>query len=89
MHFRFPLRLPGGLASVADRFASRGVTVRRGVNVLLHRVAGHDDGAFPTACRLLDTTVMLPIYPALSEDEHLRCREAAVSILPAAVAAAG
>ena len=88
MHFRFPMQLPFGLPSVADRFAERGVTVRRGVDQLLHRSIGEEDDRFPTACRLFDTTVMLPIYPALTDEEHEGCIDAAAAICPTALGVA-
>ncbi len=43
MHFRFVLTAAGGFEAAAAAFAARGVTVRRGVDALLHRQAGLSD----------------------------------------------
>lgn len=76
MHFRFVLSHRAGLDDAADRFGARGVTVRRGVDELLHRIEGQPDSRFPTACELFETTVSVPIYPALSDQEVLTCEGA-------------
>jgi UDP-4-amino-4-deoxy-L-arabinose-oxoglutarate aminotransferase len=87
MHYRYPLGVRGGLEAVADAFASDGVAVRRGVDRLLHRLAGHPDSDFPAASTHFANTVMLPIYPALTDQEHRRCCEAARRILGVAMTA--
>lgn len=85
MYFRFPLRIPDGLEGVAAGFSARGVTVRRGVDELLHRLAGLSDAAFPRAVRHYHETVSLPIYPALTDEELGRCAEAVRAILQCGV----
>lgn len=80
MHFRFPLLRAGGLATCQAAFLARGIHVRRGVDHLLHHELGLPDTAFPHACRLFASTVSLPLYPALTEDEFAACLTAAVSI---------
>ena len=85
MHFRFPLRIPDGLEGVAAGFSARGVTVRRGVDELLHRLAGLSDAAFPRAVRHYHETVLLPIYPALTDEELGRFAEAVRAILQCGV----
>jgi dTDP-4-amino-4,6-dideoxygalactose transaminase len=82
MFFRFPLRLPGGLAACQQAFAALGVQVRRGVDELLHRGMAYPDAAFPSAVAHFDTTVSLPIYPALSRAHELRCIDAVTQVLP-------
>lgn len=82
MFFRFPLRVPGGLAACQQAFAAFGVQVRQGVDVLLHRNAGQMDQSFPVAVELFETTVTLPIYPALSRSQESRCIEAITQVLP-------
>jgi dTDP-4-amino-4,6-dideoxygalactose transaminase len=76
MHFRFPISYPGGFEAAEEPFARDGVVVRRGVDELIHRLVGRPDQAFPVATHLFDTTVSVPIYPALSEDEVLACARA-------------
>jgi perosamine synthetase len=82
MFFRFPLHLPGGLPACQDDFAKFGVQVRRGVDELLHRRMGLPDTKFPNAVKHFETTVSLPIYPALTDNQVSRCIEAAKHILP-------
>lgn len=84
MHFRFVLRVARGFDYYAERFASHGVIVRRGVDELLHRVSGADERNFPIACKLFRETLSLPIYPALSEEEFSRCVAAATKVLSTA-----
>jgi len=70
MFFRFPVRVPRpGLESFAAGFLTEGIIVRRGVDELLHRRLGLHDADFPESVRHFETTLSLPIYPALS-DEH-------------------
>lgn len=81
MFFRFPLRIPHGFATCQQAFMERGIQVRKGVDYLLHRGMGRPDHAFPVAVELFDTTVSIPIYPAFSSDEELRCIEALSQVL--------
>lgn len=69
MFFRFPIKLHGGLEKYAESFYKQGVIVRRGVDKLLHRMMGLSDDAFGTACELFHTTISLPIYPAILDEE--------------------
>ena len=80
MFFRFPIKLPGGVGKYKPLFAEKGIRVSNGVDELLHRLARLPDDKFQTAVSLFDTTVSLPIYPALTDDEQDRCVEAAVEI---------
>lgn len=80
VRFRFPISLPSGLAACEAAFAAQGVTVRRGVDRLVHRDLGQPDTPFPRAVKLLETTVSLPIYPALDDDSAVRCVRAAVDV---------
>lgn len=81
MFFRFPLRVPGVVDVYQKAFADLGVQVRKGVSTLLHRSMGKADQLFPVAVRLLDATLSVPIYPALSRRQELRCIEAMVQVL--------
>lgn len=84
MFFRFPLKVRGGADAYQEQFAKRGVAIRRGVDKLLSRLRGEPDRDFRTAVMLYDTTVSLPIYPALTDAEHARCVTAAEEILASA-----
>jgi UDP-4-amino-4-deoxy-L-arabinose-oxoglutarate aminotransferase len=80
MFFRFPLHRAGGLDACQAVFAQRGVHVRRGVDLLLHRALGLDDAQFPQATAHFHTTVSLPLYPALTDARHQACVEAALAV---------
>lgn len=80
MYFRFPLNIRGGLESCQHEFLKFGIHVRRGVDLLLHRLLGYDDSRFPESVVRFDTTVSLPIYPALSQSQEMRCIEAIASV---------
>lgn len=83
MHFRFVLRIPGGVEAVAQKFAARGVVVRRGVDELLHRVRGEPDARYPQAVAQFNETVSLPIHPGMTRAEAEQVAEAAAAILGA------
>jgi UDP-4-amino-4-deoxy-L-arabinose-oxoglutarate aminotransferase len=70
--FRFPIRVSGKFQVLRQRFAEKGVHVRQGVDVLLHRIMNNPSKKFSTAERLFAETVSLPIYPALTEGEQKR-----------------
>lgn len=80
MFFRFPLLFGAGFVAAEEQFRKQGVIVRRGVDRLLHRMLGLSDEPFPNAVRLFETTVSLPIYPAL-EDHEVRIVASAAEAL--------
>lgn len=80
MFFRFPLHRAGGLDRCQNDFLQRGIHARRGVDQLLHRLVGLGDAAFPRAVAHFNSTVSLPIYPALTDPDFNRCAEAARAI---------
>ncbi|MDP2806188.1 MAG: DegT/DnrJ/EryC1/StrS family aminotransferase, partial [Gallionellaceae bacterium] len=73
MFFRFPVRMGGGIDLYHDKFLKQGIHIRRGVDALLHRYLGIDDDIFPISVSLFNTTITLPIYPALTELEESHC----------------
>lgn len=85
MYFRFPIRIIGGLDVYQDLFAEKNICVRRGVDKLLHRLGNLSDNNFPMSVELYNTTLSLPIYPALSDEEHVHCVKSAVEIFSANV----
>jgi UDP-4-amino-4-deoxy-L-arabinose-oxoglutarate aminotransferase len=87
MFFRFVLRVPS-FDAAARAFAAEGVIVRKGVDLLLHRLAGLGDERFPKSTELFETTVSLPIYPALTGRERAVCAAAAAKVLAPAPRAA-
>lgn len=74
--FRFTLRTNSAFELVQEFFSKQGVSVRRGVDVLLHRLLGLDDTLFPNAIRLYQQTVSVPFYPSLTQDEADRVKKA-------------
>lgn len=89
MYFRFPLRAGGGAERYQARFAQRGVAVRRGVDKLLHRLRGLSDTRFPRSVEHFETTVSLPIYPSLDDEQLERCTRAAREVFLASPPLAG
>lgn len=84
--FRFPLTVENmDFPRAQAAGLARGIAVRRGVDDLLHRVAGHDDAGYPGACRAFASTLSFPFYPALTESQLARVLEAAPGILQEAV----
>lgn len=84
LFFRFPVRVAGDVDALIPRFEATGVQVRRGVDALLHRPLGMDAGRFAGAERLFATTLSLPLYPALSDDEAAAVVAACRTILEVA-----
>ncbi len=80
MWYRLPLRLSGGIDVWRRHFAERGIHVRMGVDRLLHRSLDLHDDSYPAAVRHFQETVSLPLYPALTDEEHARVLDAAVEI---------
>jgi dTDP-4-amino-4,6-dideoxygalactose transaminase len=63
--FRFPV-----LTNKQNKFlASDSVQYRKGVDNLLHFETGEDGNNFPNALRDYNTTVSLPIYPSLKDED--------------------
>jgi dTDP-4-amino-4,6-dideoxygalactose transaminase len=83
MHFRFPLKIRGGTDAYQAAFKKRGIHVRKGVDCLLHRVLGAGDMLFPRSVEHYNTTLSLPIYPALTDDERAHCLTSATEIFAA------
>lgn len=77
--FRFLVNNNEPFEKVCLAFEKHGVMVRRGVDELLHRRFNIPDKQFPGAVNLFNTTLSLPIYPALTENEQIRvikaCKE--------------
>ena len=69
MLFRYTIRTLSEFEIIQNYFQKQGVSVRRGVDELLHRILGFKDESFPTASRLFKQTVSLPFYPGLKDEE--------------------
>jgi dTDP-4-amino-4,6-dideoxygalactose transaminase len=68
--FRLPFQAQGkSVTATFDCFARRGIAARHRVGQVVHREEGYPDGQFPRAIQALQSTVLLPFYPALSEAE--------------------
>ena len=66
MLFRFTLRSEQPFEAVQAAFYNQGISVRRGVDQLLHRALGLSDSAFPMAVSLYQRSVSVPFYPSLN-----------------------
>src|SRR5262245_25611552 len=67
---RLPLEVElDSTKALFDRFAEFGISARHGVDQLAHRQLGLPDDAFRNALRAFRSTVSLPFYPALTENE--------------------
>jgi dTDP-4-amino-4,6-dideoxygalactose transaminase len=62
-------------------FAEAGITARRGVDQLAHRISGLPDARFPNAVHCFDTTLSLPFYPALDEEDAQKIAATARQLL--------
>lgn len=67
--FRFILEHSGQFGDVQRFFERRGVSIRRGVDALLHRFEGHSDDSFPNAVSLYNSVFSLPFFPSLQPTE--------------------
>lgn len=75
--FRIPLRSDRAtFDEITAHFAAQGISVRRGVDQLAHRIAGESDAAYPNALACFAQTFSLPFYPALSDDDAGRIARA-------------
>ncbi len=70
MFFRFLIKTSGDFETIKASAALEGVAVRQGVDELLHqRFNVVSQEGYKNAQKLFDTTVSLPIYPALTNTE--------------------
>ena len=67
--FRFTVLVEKPFYQIQQRLLKCGISVRKGVDQLLHRIVGLSDAAFPCATELFQKTVSLPFYPSLTESE--------------------
>lgn len=67
--FRFTVLVDKPFNELQHKFCNHGISVRKGVDELLHRIVGLSDAAFPCATELFQKTVSFPFYPSLTESE--------------------
>jgi len=75
MFYRLPIKVQGGWQNHHEKFWARGVFVDAGVPNLQHRFYGLPDNLFPTSTELLEQTIVLPIFPSLTQIELKYCLE--------------
>jgi dTDP-4-amino-4,6-dideoxygalactose transaminase len=80
VYHRFVIGIDRPIDAVSERLAARGVAARRPVFRPLHQALGLD--GYPEAGRLWATSLSLPCYPALSDDEVDRVAAAVIEVLP-------
>lgn len=70
--FRFTLQVKGPFEKVQERCEKMAVSIRKGVDELLHRTKSLDDARFINSVHLFNTTISVPFYPSLSDTEAER-----------------
>ena len=80
-YFRYTLETPMNPICVMDQFMKCGITVRRGVDALLHRRLGLSDHEFTNAVKRFAATISIPLYPALEQDSVDRILKCCLTIL--------
>lgn len=79
---RMPLLLRhGDPVAMFDRFASREITVRLGVDNLIHRKLDLPDEEFPNAIHAFERTLSPPFHPSLTDAEADRVASALAAFL--------
>ncbi|MCD6068694.1 MAG: putative perosamine synthetase [Bacteroidetes bacterium] len=68
MNYRFVIQTNQDVEDTMKRFAEKGISLRRGVDSLLHKTFDIK-GGFSVTERMFSTTVSFPIYPALTDAE--------------------
>lgn len=81
VYHRFVVQIDRRVDTFIERLAERGVAARRPVFRPLHQALGLD--GYPEAARLWATSLSLPCYPALSDDEVDRVAAAVREVLDA------
>lgn len=73
--FRFCILTEKPYETLKDSFSQLHITIRRGVDELLHRMMSLDDAHYPVATNLFNKNISIPIYPSLSESEVITVKE--------------
>lgn len=73
--YRYTFASVKGFEETKGLFAEKKITVRRGVDRLLHRDLGLRDSDFPNSVRVFDSNVSIPFYPNLRNREVARVME--------------
>ena len=81
MFYRMPIKVPGGWRVHQSTFWKRGIMVNPGIPELQHSYFQQPDDDFPSSIALLDQTIVLPIYPAMSIEEREYCLKTICDIL--------
>jgi dTDP-4-amino-4,6-dideoxygalactose transaminase len=79
--FRWLARVEAPFPALRAALEARGIAIRRPVDPLLHHELGLDPGRFPTAERLYEVTISLPLYPSLSTDQARLVSEQLTDVL--------
>jgi len=75
MLFRFTLKTDKPFDKIESSFMNLGISVRHGVDLLLHRLLGLDDSLFPGTVDLFRQTISIPFYPSLKSKDQDRVIE--------------
>jgi perosamine synthetase len=81
--YRFPLTQNlYEFGALQQAFLEKGISVRRGVDQLVHRLVGRSDRFYPYATQAFNTTVSIPLYPSLEKIETELIVQATNQLLP-------
>jgi len=69
-YYRFPLvQESHDFSDLRTAFSERGIKVTKAVDALNHQTNGLDDKGFPNSVNAFNTTLSIPIYPSLQDEE--------------------
>jgi perosamine synthetase len=69
MYFRFPIISNVDFNWAKEEFEKAGISIRKGVDAIIHRKKGISDSEFPNTAQLFETTISLPILPQLTQEQ--------------------
>ena len=67
--FRFTIRNKYSFEKLQNKFFSRKIIIKKGVDTLVHNSLNLKDSNFPNALNLFKEVISIPFYPSLSEEE--------------------
>jgi|APSaa5957512622_1039677.scaffolds.fasta_scaffold05113_1 perosamine synthetase len=81
MFYRIPIKVPGGWKAHHMTFLEKGIAVNPGVLELQHLHLVRSNVGFCVSAELINQTIVLPIYPAISRKEQRYCLETVSHVL--------
>jgi dTDP-4-amino-4,6-dideoxygalactose transaminase len=81
MFYRLPIKVQQGWHIHHQAFLEKGIEVDPGIPMLQHRNFNLTDNNYSTSLELLARTIVLPIYPNISQSEMDYCTDAVTEVL--------